>query len=428
MVVKWMAKSIGVVVWTASLLLVVGLLVLQPLPWTASVARYFTHSNQSAELVVPSPSLRPRTPIFLKLEDNQWQLVGHVTELPPPTKTSTTTVQAAWYGPQPIENYALTYYQSSHSLANVVSTLLPAEKQKLVRERLTTLYSEHSDEMIGALKPIFDKSIRESLPVIESGFRRSVETHREEIDRITERYKEDIVRQKLVPLVREEVFPVVREYAEPVAREIGREMWNRASVWRFGWRLLYDKSPLPERDLVKEEWERFVEREAIPILESHADELVEVQQKIFADIAANPRIRDQLRDIGDAVLHDKELQHLVSSIFRETLVENQQLLDVWVTNWKSEEAKGALRLVGDRIEPVVREIGDLVFGTRETGITPEFARVLRVQILGKDKRWLIASPLPANTSATAQPIVVARGDDDRAEAPLLVTNPQTLAF
>ncbi len=31
----------------------------------------------------------------------------------------------------------------------------------------------------------------------------------------------------------------------------------------------------------------------------------------------------------------------------------------------------------------------MLFGTRETGISPEFARVLRSQILGKDRRWLV---------------------------------------
>jgi hypothetical protein len=34
-------------------------------------------------------------------------------------------------------------------------------------------------------------------------------------------------------------------------------------------------------------------------------------------------------------------------------------------------------------------IGELLFGTRDGGVTPEFARVLRNQILGKDKRWLV---------------------------------------
>jgi hypothetical protein len=40
---------------------------------------------------------------------------------------------------------------------------------------------------------------------------------------------------------------------------------------------------------------------------------------------------------------------------------------------------------------LVRGIGDDLFGTQETGIEPNFARVLRNQILGKDRRWIVAT-------------------------------------
>ena len=40
----------------------------------------------------------------------------------------------------------------------------------------------------------------------------------------------------------------------------------------------------------------------------------------------------------------------------------------------------------------MRRIGDMMFGTRHTGITPEFARVLRTEILDKDERWFLLEP------------------------------------
>ena len=41
-------------------------------------------------------------------------------------------------------------------------------------------------------------------------------------------------------------------------------------------------------------------------------------------------------------------------------------------------------LAAERLEPSAVRIGELLFGTRDAGITPEFARVLRNQILGKE--------------------------------------------
>ena len=43
---------------------------------------------------------------------------------------------------------------------------------------------------------------------------------------------EELVRQRLVPLAREEILPIIREHGEPTAQEIGRELWDRASLWR----------------------------------------------------------------------------------------------------------------------------------------------------------------------------------------------------
>ncbi|MCH2202590.1 MAG: hypothetical protein MK102_11515, partial [Fuerstiella sp.] len=46
----------------------------------------------------------------------------------------------------------------------------------------------------------------------------------------------------------------------------------------------------------------------------------------------------------------------------------------------------------NRLETMVRSIGDLIFGTRDKGITSEFSRVLRSQILRKDRRWFVMVP------------------------------------
>ena len=57
--------------------------------------------------------------------------------------------------------------------------------------------------------------------------------------------------------------------------------------------------------------------------------------------------------------------------------------------WKTAEARRAVQLAANYVEPCVRRIGDLLIGTRRDGIAPEFAQVLRNQILDKDCRWLV---------------------------------------
>ena len=65
-------------------------------------------------------------------------------------------------------------------------------------------------------------------------------------------------------------------------------------IWRFGWRAAYDRSPLPRRDLVQQEWDRFVEQDAIPVFDQHMDEIVAAVQQTIAEIAANQAVTEEL--------------------------------------------------------------------------------------------------------------------------------------
>ena len=60
------------------------------------------------------------------------------------------------------------------------------------------------------------------------------------------------------------------------------------------------------------------------------------------------------------------------------------------TSGPAKKVSGAFDIAGDRLEPVVRQIGDEIFGSEKDGINPDFARVLRSQILRKDRRWIVA--------------------------------------
>ena len=198
--------------------------------------------------------------------------------------------------------------------------------------------------------------------------------------------------ERLVPLVRQEVIPIFRRHGQEPAEAIGREVWHQASLWRFGWRAIYDKSPLPERELVAEEWRRFVDQEVVPIVEDHLDEIALAVENILRDLAGNERLREELSQVVSTVATDPQARDLFRMILRETIVDNQGLRQTWVDIWSSPAAKARLQRVGQRLEPILRELGDELMGTRESGIEPGFARVLRNQILNKDKSWITIVP------------------------------------
>lgn len=279
-------------------------------------------------------------------------------------------------------------HRSSGRMDEIMATLIPPDRRQVLQQRLSEAMNAHLAEVADALLPLVLQSLQASVPVIEEGIVESVARHRDELESLAARYKADLVQDRLVPLVRVEVIPIVRRHGQAPAEEIGREIWNKASLWRFGWRAIYDKSPLPERELLQEEWRRFVEQEVVPTVENHLDEIVVAVELMMRDLIANERLRDEMVGLAGAIVDDSEARQLFRVILSEAVLDNAELKQVWTNLWSSPDAKRRVRLAGQRIEPILRQIGDEIMGTREGGIEPGFARVLRNQILGKDRSWI----------------------------------------
>ena len=209
----------------------------------------------------------------------------------------------------------------------------------------------------------------------------------------------------------------MRRRAEPTVIDIGSDLWNRVSLWRFTWRYVYDKTPLlPNRRKFRNEFDRFVNREALPVLADHSDEIVRIAEQVIRDASANPRVQQAARRSGSKLLDDPELRALLWRIVRRTAVDNPKFRQALKETWTGPEAREILAQTSRRFEPTVRRIGGLLIGTPETGITPEFAAVLRNQVLGKDRRWLVLES-PADSDSTSAPpvagtLAVVRGHRD----------------
>ncbi|WDQ16107.1 hypothetical protein [Rhodopirellula sp. P2] len=369
--------------------------------------------TESVVLADPTSALSVGDAAFAKDPGrDQWHQVGHVGQVNPAAKTVTLTLYAPvdldldnpfWDRGQPID---ATLHRSSGKVDDVIATLLPKPKREELARKISAAMREHGEEISEAMLPLVFETFRQSLPVIESELVASLKRHDAELESITTRFREEIVQDQMVPLIRTEVLPVLRLHGREPAEVIGREIWGKASLWRFGWRALYDSAPLPERELVREEWSRFVEQEVVPIVEEHLDEITEAVEAILRDLAANEVLRDQLGKVALQIVQDDEARDLLQTIVMEAVVDNDRLRQVWVDVWTSPEAREKLRTAGERLEPIIREIGDEVMGTRRDGIEPGFARVLRNQILGKDKVWLTLKTEPRLGADPSQPIAL----------------------
>lgn len=302
----------------------------------------------------------------------------------------TKTASATLYGrcpPLEAGDY-VEVHAADDSMEWVVKTMLPPESRARISKLIVDAWKQNQQELLAKFGPLIEESIADAGNIISEDLKASIANHQAEIDQLSSRFQDQLIQREIVPLVKEEIWPIVKEESQPLVETIGREVWKEVSVWRFGWRYLYDRSPLPEKQLTEKEFNRFVESKAVPILENHVDDFIDVQKQVLARIANNQAVKQTVSESLRQVTQDQDFRDLVASISKEVLVDNARLKETLNQNWSSPQARRAMEFANYRLDPTILKIGQSMFGSTRTAITPEFARVLRNKILRKDKRWL----------------------------------------
>ena len=339
--------------------------------------------------------LRPGDPVFVIKGPEAIRQVGEVASVSATPSGLTGRIVLYSCAPPITGDAHLSYHQTPYSIGWVLRTMLSEKNRRQIMAELAAALDAHREELVVLLRPVVQDALRDALRVIEQDLPAVLQRRHEELERLGNKYQREILEKELLPLVRDEIWPIVRRHAEPVAAEVGREIWQRASLWRFGWRYAYDMSPLPEKRLTEKEWSRFLREEIVPVLEAHTDQFIELQQRIVADTARNPKVREVVRRSLARIASDPEARRILREVVDEVIIDNPRLRAVFDRHWHSPRVRQAVQWASARLEPTAIRIGEVLLGTPAEGITPEFARVLRTQILGKDRRWLVLETAPA---------------------------------
>lgn len=388
----------------------------------AGIAGWVTGAPQEYSAVSAAHLLlAPGDPVFLKTKDGRFRQVGRVRNnfAPPLTGVNGpgSTLVAAFTQKATVVlydstvneafplGYQLEYHTTPTALDWVAATLITSERQQQIAAIIAKDWEKHREQVMMKLQPVVETGIGKCVEAIEAELPTVVNAHRSDFAKLADRYQVEIIRNQVVPLVRTEILPIVQEEVRPLATELGKDLWNRVSLFSFTWRYLYDVSPLPEKNAVRLEFDRFIKEEVTPALESRSDDFVLVTERILGRISRNEKVRLVIRENLKKVATDKELQAIVWGIVQDAVINNQTLRSTMRDYWASEEVQSAMNSASANFEATARAIGDTIFGSREGGVTPEFARVLRTQILMKDRRWFVITAKPATPALLPRPEV-----------------------
>lgn len=337
-------------------------------------------------------------PVFWRDEDGALIQVGVIRQVETPDSKNYRPVKTRWASvtffstaPPITRDSFLKLYETPSSMGWVAEALLPPKKRAEIARYIGKIFSENSDVIVEQLKPIFLEAVSETGLVVRAEMATAIAAHADQWQALGLRYQQEIVENQLVPLVNSEIWPIVQEELRPAIENIGEEIWRTASVWRFGWRAVYDSLPLPERDLTRQEFSRFVQNSALPILSAHMPELIAAQQRVLTRVVENPKVQQFAIDTFVKISNDAEMQNLILQIVQEAVLENQNFHRQLDEIWSRPRVQQALQFSDARFGPYVETIGEKLFGSPLKGVTPEFARILRHRIFLKDKRWLVLS-------------------------------------
>ncbi len=334
-------------------------------------------------------------PIFWRDEQGELRQIGMIGQVESSESVNYSAVWTRWAtatffsSAPPIESDAgLVLYETPASMRWVFESLLPPRKREELARFIGQILAENSDVLLEQLRPVVLEALSDTGVMMRDELAEVIVARADQWRALGERYKKEIIEEELVPLVNTEIWPVVQEEMTPIIQKVGEKVWQEASVWGFGWRAVYDTLPLPQRDLTKSEFSRFVQQTALPIIAAHVPEFLEAQQRILVRVVENPRIRQFATDALYRISNDPELRDLIVEIVHEAIVENEEFHRKLDEIWNREDIRQALRVSDKRFGPYVEMIGEKLFGSPTSGVTPEFARILRHRVLLKDMRWL----------------------------------------
>jgi hypothetical protein len=274
----------------------------------------------------------------------------------------------------------------------VIHTLLTDDAVKEVAADWNRTMLRHREELFELLVPVVEEFLRDAEGLIAGGLRAFAERHRDEVRAAGDAVAEELGGEELVELFYTAVWPLSEGKLRPIAEAIGAEIWRMFPLWSLSWRLAYEKLPMTDDDHFDRAWEEFVQSRIVPILRAHSGDLLAALREIGREALEKPEVNDHLRRAFRRLIGDPRLQGVARDFLKEMALDNPEFHDLVRRQWSSPAVQTALARAASFLEPMLRRMGDVVFGTRAGGIKPEFARVLRSQILLKDQQRIVLDP------------------------------------
>lgn len=286
-----------------------------------------------------------------------------------------------------------TAFSSGASIAWTFRSLLPDHVQQRITGEWQRFIESNRDRLTQVLAPLAKDLLRDAAPLALEEARSAFARRREEIDRISLRYRTEFVEPKLLPLLENELWPRLQEHGAPALEAVGRDLWGDLPLLGLAWQGVRQEFDFSDEDRVNARFRQFLRENAAPILDRHSPALKDALVAVVRGAAEDPEVTGALRESIQALLDDPELRALLGSVI-EDVIRGERLRALVASRLEDSAAAETIASLRKELDEVFRSIGKKIVFADETTyeVQPDFARFLRTLVLKKDRRWILVEP------------------------------------
>jgi hypothetical protein len=285
----------------------------------------------------------------------------------------------------------------------VLQTLLTEKTIPRIAAAWNETMLVHREEIFALLTPIARDLLLDLERHVEKEFGPFLERHREEVRELGTALENEAKGPKLAEVFERDIWPIAQPKVRPIIESVSNEVWENLPIWGFTWRLAYQALPFTDNDHVEKAWVDFLEGQVAPILRAHSEDIAKAGREIAREALARGSVTESFRAAFSGIVAHPKFHALSQVFLKEVFLDNPAFHEVLRVRLRSPEVRHAVEAASAHLEPMVRQMGDIILGTRKEGITSEFARVLRAQILYKDLQRIVIDPGSAGAPPLAAP-------------------------
>lgn len=275
----------------------------------------------------------------------------------------------------------------------VMTTLLPKEKMDRIKSILSKAWDEDKQRLWRELEPGVMRLISDVTIALRDEMPNLVRERRADFQVLAEVVREKAWEGRLRGVFEQEIWPRVENRALPILAEIGDEITKKAPVMSLSWSFVRDRLPFTRDDAMRNELQKFIKTEVIPIVEQRRDVFKKESAELIKEALQQEKVLTELQSAATDVFADPRFRDAMRSIIETWTTSNPKVLDLLKDGFARNDIRGPIERFFDVREDDVHDIANLILlDDRGYGISPDLARVLRRKVLGESRAWIWLVP------------------------------------